>query len=249
MHLDYVIPDWPAPRHVRAYTTTRRGGVSKGSFASYNLACHVGDDTESVRANRAQLQRELALPSPPIWLQQVHSNHVIDATTARPGVIADASYTRLPDIVCAVLTADCLPILVTNQQGTEIAAIHAGWRGLTQQIIQNALTRLQTPREQLLAWLGPAIGPTRYEVGEDVRAAAITQLACATHAFTPIRPGHWSANLYLLATQVLNHHGIKQVYGGEYCTYSDNQRFFSYRRDQHTGRMASLIWIDPKLNA
>lgn len=250
MNIPLITPDWPAPPHVKAYVTTREGGVSKEPFASLNLATHVGDNPQTVIINRQWLVDALALPKEPVWLDQTHSNTVInadkvsldDAVITPP--MADAAFTQRMGTVCAALTADCLPILLCNQEGTVAGVIHAGWRGLANGIVQNMVNSLKdTPAASLMAWLGPAMGPKAYEVGLDVYKAFAGKNQLMQTAFSPLPNDKWLANLYELARLTLFQAGIKQVYGGEYCTYSDPSQFFSYRRANVTGRMATLIWL------
>lgn len=243
-NLGWLLPEWPAPPQVSACTTTRRGGVSEGSYSSLNLAEHVGDDPKHVVENRRLLAHALRLPAMPLWLQQVHGNAVVDVTVARPGCEADANYARHAGTVCAVLTADCLPILLCDSDGTRVAAVHAGWRGLLNGIIENAVRTLNIPGGKLLAWLGPAIGPLAFEVGDEVRAAFIAADPAAAAHFTPSPAGRWLADIYGLARQRLTRVRVDRVYGGHWCTVTDATRFYSYRRDGVTGRMASLIWLD-----
>lgn len=241
--LAWLAADWPAPVTIQAGTTTRQGGLSNGAYASLNLAQHVGDDPAIVLQNRARL----STPTPPCWLEQVHSNQVVELTEPlTTPLVADAAFTRQPGIVCVVMTADCLPLLVTDRAGTTVAAIHAGWRGLLNGIIENTLTAMVLPAQELLIWLGPAIGATAYEVGDEVRDSFIQQHAHSAAAFQPTRPGHWLMNIYQLARLRLQQYGVEAIYGGQECTYTDAQRFYSYRRDGVTGRMASLIWINAK---
>ena len=241
-----ILPDWPAPAHIKACTTLRTGGISKAPYASFNLAEHVGDDARHVQANRALLKNSLMLADEPTWLEQTHSTIVVTADPRHRGKEADASFTTQPKQICAVLTADCLPILVCDRQGTQIAAIHAGWRGLANGIITQTLKMLQLPPEETLVWLGPAIGPSIYELGEEVRQQFIAKRAAAVKAFIPSpNAGRWLGNLYLLAKMDFQEYGVDAIYGGNYCTYSEKDRFFSYRRDGNkTGRMASLIWME-----
>jgi YfiH family protein len=243
--VQWITPDWPAPAGVRALTTLRGGGVSAGAYAGLNLAQHVGDDVEAVRENRDRLLRAAGVPVEPCWLEQVHGTGVIDADDWQPGVQADASCSRYPDVVCAVLTADCLPVLLCARDGSAVAAIHAGWRGLAAGVIEATAAALGDGG--LIAWLGPAIGPRVFEVGAEVRAAFIAADAGAATAFHPSPAGRWLADLYLLARRRLGTVGIHEVYGGGECTYTDSVRFYSYRRDGQTGRMASLIWREPGL--
>lgn len=239
-----ITPTWQAPTQIKAFTTLRSGGVSQPPFEHLNLAMHVGDSIEHVTQNRIQLQQQWALPSEPIWLKQIHSTIALPAKPDNRNRQADATYSNEPNQVCVVLTADCLPILLCNRQGTYVAAIHAGWRGLANNIIEKTLAISYTQPHDLMAWLGPAIGPKSYEVGDAVREAFIQQNAGMTHAFTPSRPHHWLCDLYAIARIQLQQLKVTAITGGEYCTFSDTERFYSYRRDgEKTGRMASLIWI------
>ena len=238
--VEWITPDWPAPAGVRALSTLRAGGVSRGEYAALNLALHVGDDAAAVRENRDRLLRAAGVPVEPCWLEQVHGAAVIDADDWQPGVQADAAFARYPDVVCAVLTADCLPVLLCARDGGAVAAIHAGWRGLAAGVIEATVVALGA--DALMAWLGPAIGPQAFEVGEEVRAAFVAADAGAAAAFHPTTDGRWLADIYLLARRRLQRLGIADVYGGGECTRRDRARFYSYRRDGRTGRMASLIW-------
>lgn len=239
----FITPDWPAPVNVHACVTTRTGGVSRPPYASFNLAAHVGDDPEAVESNRARLRAELALPAEPAWLTQVHGDAVVDATQAGGAPQADGAFAAVPGAVCAVLTADCLPVLLCDRDGTRVAALHAGWRGLVGGVIEAGVGALDVAGGELLAWLGPAIGPDVFEVGDEVRAAFITHDPTASSAFRPYANGKFLADIYLLARQRLAGLGVTAVYGGGLCTVADRQRFYSYRRDGATGRMASLVWL------
>ena len=240
---DWIAPDWPAPARVKAFITTRSGGASHPPFGGLNLGDHVGDVPGSVAANRALLS--LYLPAEPLWLRQVHGTNVVDADAVASGVEADAAHTATQGIVCAILTADCLPVLICDRNGSQVAAVHAGWRGLSQSVIEHMIDAMRVPTEELLVFLGPAIGPTRYEVGDDVRDAFIHDDENAVTAFLPRANGKWLANLYELAQLRLRRLGVEAIYGGDCCTFDDAERFFSYRRDGQTGRMAALIWLDP----
>lgn len=240
---DWIIPDWPAPSWVRAVQTTRAGGVSAGPYASCNLAMHVEDDPAAVAENRRRLSEALRLPAEPCWLTQVHGTGIVDAGQASPGVEGDGAVSLAAGAVCVVMTADCLPVLLCDRAGTRVAAAHAGWRGLAGGVIGAAVAALGVPGNQLLAWLGPAIGPRAFEVGNEVRDAFLARDAVAEVAFTPVRD-RWHADLYRLAHQQLASLGITEISGGEWCTFEDSARFFSYRRDNRTGRMASLIWLE-----
>ncbi len=237
---DWIVPDWPAPANVKAMITTRNGGVSRGPFASFNLGLRVGDDPEAVATNRARLCG--MLPQEPKWLKQVHGATVAEADGNESPPQADASIARQPGTVCAIMIADCLPVLFTDRAGTLVAAAHGGWRGLLRGIIENTVREIGTAPDGLLAYLGPGIGPQAFEVGIDVRTAFLEQDARAESAFAPYRPGKWLADIYVLAHQALARAGVTRIYGGGFCTVSDSCRFFSYRRDRTTGRMAALIW-------
>lgn len=239
---DWIVPDWPAPAKVRALVTTRAGGVSRGPYATMNLATHVGDDAAAVAENRRRLRAHL--PDEPLWLSQVHGNGVVRAEEAGEGAEADAAFTRRAGCVCAVLTADCLPVLLCNDAGTVVCAAHAGWRGLAGGVLEAALRASNEPPARMLAWLGPAIGPRAFEVGPGVRDAFLDHSAEATTAFAPKANGKWLADLYRLATQRLNALGVSHVFGGERCTFREADSFYSYRRERNTGRMASLIWME-----
>lgn len=245
-----IEPDWPAPAWVRACSTTREGGVSSGPYASLNLGDHVGDDPGRVALNRALVRRRLDLPAEPLWLRQVHGYDLVEqgaglagAPGAAHGCEADGALTSDPGVVCAVLTADCLPVLLCDQRGTRVAAVHAGWRGLASGILERAVAAMQVRPHQLYAWLGPAIGPDAFEVGPEVRTRFVAEHQQAAEAFLPGRRGRFLADLNRLARQRLGRLGVTAVYGGVYCTYSDPNRFFSYRRDGYTGRTATLIWL------
>lgn len=243
---DWILPDWPAPAGVRAVVTTRlAAGASQAPFDAFNLGAHCGDDAAAVAANRVALERRLDLPTAPRWLRQVHGTEVREFDPAAPAgdevPPADASIARTPDVVLAVLTADCLPLLVCDDASREIAAIHAGWRGLAAGVIERCIEQLRAPRDTLLVWLGPAIGARSYEVGTEVRDAFLALSNDAADAFAPTRPGHWHCDLYALARQRLAALGVERVYGGACDTFAD-ERFYSYRRQARTGRFASLIW-------
>lgn len=243
---NWLVPDWPAAPRVRAVCTTRHGGHSAGPYSSMNPADHVGDVPAAVQANRQTLQQVLQLPASPCWLRQVHGTTVIDAaevpeTGAVP--VADAACCSQPGVVCAVLTADCLPVLLCDRAGRRVAALHAGWRGLAAGVIERTIEAMQLPGETLLAWFGPAIGPTAYQVGDEVRAVFLKHDKQAQAAFQPDPVGGWKADLYQLARQRLAERGVTAVYGGDECSFSDAERFYSYRRNGVTGRMATLIWL------
>ena len=244
---NYIKPDWPAPKNIRSYTTTRfhEKGASLPPYDNFNLATHVADDNNSVLQNRFILTSDLNLPAEPSWLKQEHTTHVIKLEKNLPynETIADASFTIDNNIVCAVLTADCLPILLTDNEGSVVAAIHAGWKGLAAGIIEATVKSLPSPAKKIMAWMGPAIGPTAFVVGDDVKREFIAYDNAATMAFTTTEVnGKWLGNIYLLGKQRLNSVGVTEIYGGELCTYSEPTKFYSFRRDGVTGRMATLIY-------
>ncbi|MBT9590709.1 MAG: peptidoglycan editing factor PgeF [Thiobacillus sp.] len=237
-----LLPTWPAPAGVFSLMTTREGGVSSPPWDSFNLGDHVGDDTAHVAENRARLRRQL--PAEPAWLKQIHGATVVEAGSAL--IEADAAFTRQAGNVCAVLTADCLPVLFCDRAGSVVAAAHAGWRGLANGVLEATVAAMQVPSGEVLAWMGAAIGPQAFEVGDDVRQAFISQHPEAAAAFVP-QPsgvaGKWLADIYQLARIRLNRVGVQEIYGGGRCTFNEADRFYSYRRDGVTGRMASLIWL------
>lgn len=242
-----IIPEWPAPKSVHAYSTTRQGGYSNPPFEYFNLHFKTGEQPEIITKNRRLLKTTLNLPSEPTWLTQPHGNLVVDA--AKPATLdADGSYYAVENSdnnpVCIVTTADCLPILLCNQAGTEIAALHAGWRSLAEGIIENGLAKFNSTPNEILAWLGPAISQKHFAVGTEVRDKFIEHDPNAATAFKPTAVNKWLADLYQLAQQRLAARGITKIYGGNFCTYTDKNRFYSYRRNNQTGRMASLIWIE-----
>ena len=239
-------PDWPLPPSVSALSTTRKTGYSLAPFDQFNLATHVDDDVDSVQKNRQLLIDQAALTEPPRWLTQTHSNNVIHTKDWHTDIEADACFTDQPNQVCVVMTADCLPLLVCNSQGTEVAAIHAGWRGLANNIIGETVKKFSGDTAELLVWLGPAIGPKAFEVGEDVFNVFTEQNQQAKSAFSPIKNNHYLADIYQLAKQQLIALGIKHIFGGDRCTFNEESAFFSYRRDGQTGRMASMIWLNKK---
>lgn len=247
-----LIPDWPAPEKVVALSTTRLGGHSKKPYHDFNLASHVGDDTDTVARNRGQLQSCLDSDIGLQWLQQVHGDHVVTANRVRSEPpVADAIFTRVPGIACCVATADCLPVLFASADGREIAAAHAGWRGLAAGILERTIDKFSNLPDNLLAWMGPAIGPCHFEVGGEVKdrflcGETIADQQSILNCFTPgAGPDKWMADLYQLARLRLKNMGIKQIFGGEFCTYCDASRFYSHRRGNPTGRMVSLIYINP----
>lgn len=242
LELNFIIPDWPAPSRIHALSTTRGGGVSLPPYDSLNLGDHVGDDPGAVAENRRRLVNALSLPSEPRWLSQVHGTCAADAAQVSTPCEADASHTDRPGVVCAVLTADCLPVLLCSRDGKHVAAVHAGWRGLLNGVIEGTIEAMAS-ESALIAWLGPAIGPQAFEVGEEVRQAFLAVDEAAKKAFVRSPAGRWLADIYALARLRLQRADVSEVYGGDHCTYSESERFFSYRRDGRTGRMASLIWI------
>lgn len=238
---DWIHPDWPAPPRVQSFVTTRNGGASRGPFASFNLGLRCDDDLTAVQKNRAQLTG--LLPQAPRWLHQVHGPRVVDADTLDGETDADASVARRPGTVCAIMIADCMPVLLCDDSGSVVAGAHAGWRGLSSGVVENTVAAMNTDPARLLAWLGPAIGPAAFEVGDDVREAFLAADANAAAAFQPYRAGKWLADIFMLGRQRLAACGVTRVYGGGDCTVADSQRFYSYRRDKVTGRMAAFIWL------
>ncbi|NOQ94205.1 MAG: peptidoglycan editing factor PgeF [Methylophaga sp.] len=241
-----IYPDWPAPESIKAISTTRQGGFSLPPYNELNLGDHVGDNAETVGKNRDSLILQASLPEAPRWLKQVHGTTVSFASSWQQGDEADAIISSHPNQVCAIMTADCLPILLCNQAGDQVAAIHAGWRSLAAGIIEKTVSHFDCPTHEIMAWLGPAIGPSQFEVGNDVFHAFTSHSSDAAIALQQIDPKHYLADIYLLAKQRLNDLDIHAIYGGERCTVSEPAHFFSYRRDGITGRMASMIWIAPK---
>jgi YfiH family protein len=240
---DWIVPEWPAPPTVFALVTTRSGGVSEGPYASLNLGFGSGDDAAAVEENRRRL-REI-LPQEPRWLKQVHGAHVVEAEAAHGRPEADAAVATTAGAVCGVLVADCLPVLFCDTRHGTVAAAHAGWRGLASGVIESTVTAMRergTQPPDIIAYLGPGIGPDAFEVGEDVRDAYVGRDAGTAGAFAARANGKWLADLPSLARRALARCGIHAVYGGNLCTYSDPHRFFSYRRDKVTGRMAALVW-------
>lgn len=241
--MNWIKPDWQLPEGLHAAVTLRSGGVSQGLYASLNPASHVNDAADAVLTNRAMIKQMLALPAEPVWLQQVHGVDVVKADQVTDLPEADASFTDQSGVVCAVLTADCLPVLFCGDQGAVIGAAHAGWRGLQVGVIEQTIAAMNC--RDLQVWLGPAIGPAHFEVGDEVREAFVSQNPDTSVAFSATQAGKWLADIYQLARIRLANLGVEQVYGGGLCTVSDAQRFYSYRRDgAATGRMASLIWRD-----
>jgi YfiH family protein len=242
----FIIPDWEAPATVRALVTTRTGGVSVGPYASMNLGDHVGDAVLAVNENRRILAHLADLPSKPAWLRQVHGIDCVEYEAAAATLLdADAIVARAAGQVCAIMTADCLPVLFCARDGSVVAAAHAGWRGLLNGVLEATLGKMALPAAEVLAWLGPAIGPAAFEVGDEVRSAFVTQNALAAAAFLPAKEvGKWLCDIYQLARLRLAAAGVLHVSGGGLCTCTDVDRFYSYRRDKVSGRMASLIWVE-----
>lgn len=241
-HPDWIVPDWPVAPRVKALITTRAGGLSHGPYASFNLGAQVGDDPDAVSHNRERLRA--VLPGDPLWLHQVHGNDVVDAAAVSGIPTADAAFTRVRHIVCAVQTADCMPVLLAARDGSVVGVAHAGWRGMASGVIEAALQAMGVAPDQVLAYLGPAIGPNAFEVGEDVLRAFTAQDGGAQTAFKAKAEGKYHADLYALARRRLEQIGVRDIHGGGFCTCEESGRFYSYRRDKRTGRMASLIWID-----
>jgi polyphenol oxidase len=239
----FLVPQWPVPANVRAAFTLRGGGDSAAPFATLNLGTHVGDAPAAVARNRRRVSDALGLPAEPSWLAQVHGTHVVEPDDVAAGrVSADAIVVRARGPVAAVQVADCLPVLFASRDGTVVAAAHAGWRGLAAGVLEATVQRCAVPPGQLLAWLGPAIGPAHFEVGTEVRDAFVARAARAAGAFVPNAQGRWQCDLAHLARQRLQDAGVNAVFGAALCTYADRTRFFSYRRDGQCGRMAALIW-------
>lgn len=258
-----IVPDWPAPARVHAASTQRAGGVSRGPYASLNLSTAVGDDATIVSRNRRILAEFLDLPAEPLWLRQVHGTRVLDldggdlpaatrrtdrtfpgASTSTPLPAADGAVTSRPGLPCAVLTADCLPVLLCDTSGSCVGVAHAGWRGLAGGVLESAVSRMSVAASRLLAWVGPGIGPGAYEVGGEVLAQFAATDPNAARCFSPNPNGRWQADLYGLARQRLRAAGVEAVYGGGWCTHTEPELFFSHRREAPCGRMATVIWLD-----
>jgi polyphenol oxidase len=240
----WLEPDWPSPPRVRALSTWRSGGTSLAPFASLNLGDHVGDSAAAVALNRARLIAAAALPAEPVWLRQVHGADVADLDAGVPAGAVDAALTREAGRVCAILTADCLPVLFATESGTAVAAAHAGWRGLAAGVLEATVTALAAAPQSLLAWIGPGIGAAHYEVGAEVRAELMRGDITAEAAFAENSRGRYMADLALLTRRRLQKLGLVRIYGGSDCTYADAERYFSHRRDGRTGRQATLIWLE-----
>ncbi|MCK5191913.1 MAG: peptidoglycan editing factor PgeF [Methylococcales bacterium] len=235
----WLAADWPAPENIKAGTTLRSGGISSGKYCSLNLAMHVGDNPRNVIDNRKRIKSLLELPAEPMWLQQTHGSRVVRAECA-DNLEADASFSNKKNIICAIMTADCLPLLLCSQDGGYVAAVHGGWRGLLAGVIENTVNAMQ--QRDLLAWMGPAIGPKCFEVGAEVCDTFIHKRAEYSSAFSKLENSKWFADIYRIARITLMANGITRIYGGEYCTVTDQSRFYSYRREGETGRMTTLIW-------
>ena len=239
---NFIFPEWPAPANIRSIITTRKGGVSKDHFESFNIAQHVEDNVRAVENNRTILRR--LLPNEPTWLRQVHGNKVIHANLDTPqNMEADAAVTKTPGVVLAIQTADCLPVLFSDRKGTIVGACHAGWRGLCNGVVEHTMVEMQCSPQDIIVYLGPAIGPKKFEVGAEVREAFIGKHTKTASAFVQISDDKWLADIYSLARIRLSIAGVTEIYGGNFCTFSDHERFYSYRRHKQTGRMASLIWL------
>ena len=241
--MDLIVPNWPAAKQIKAFASTRCDGFSTGVYQGLNLGTHVGDELAKVEQNRQWLTEQANMPSAPVWLNQTHSTVVeeVDAPTSQV-LNADGVFTSTTNVVCSAMTADCLPVLLTNVQGTQVAAVHAGWRGLASGIVENAVEKFDG---EVMAWIGPAIGAQVFEVGKDVVDAFVSIEAKAMAAFTPRKQeGKWLADMNQLVTQRLQRAGVNQVYYSELCTFEDAERFYSYRRDGVTGRQATFIWIE-----
>ena len=245
--LQIITPNWPRPlKRIQAFSTTRIDGFSNYPFDSFNLGRHVGDEEAKVQANRALLRQRYQLPTEPLWLQQTHSNQAVQADQMNGIPNADAAFTTTANTICTVLSADCVPILITNQYETEVAAIHAGWRGMVQGIIESTLHAMSSHTKQLFAWIGPAISASAYLVKSDVKDTLIKAIAQSDQAIKPAQKGSWLVDLPLIATLKLKEAGVRHVSDSGYCTSRNKKLFYSYRRDGTTGRMATLIWIaDP----
>ena len=243
MKIEYITANWPAPKNIFCITSSRVGGVSKNEYSSLNLGGHVKDEEINVDQNRKLLKKDLKLTNDPIWLEQVHGSTVVELKKSTPkNITADAAYTQHESIVCTVLTADCLPVAFCDQKGNHIAVAHGGWRGLVSGVLENTLHKFPIAHKEIMCWLGPAIGPNKFEVGKEVVEQFLTKDAKHINAFQDQQNGKYLANIYQLAKNILAKEGVTKVYGGVHCTYSESDKFYSYRRDSETGRMATLIW-------
>lgn len=242
--INWIKPDWDVPDTIGCVSTTRVGGVSKGCYAGLNLSDNVGDDDKHVGKNRKLVFDEMQLPAEPTWLNQQHGNNVVNLSDASlKNNLADASYSIDEKSVCAVLTADCLPVLFCDSKASCVAAAHAGWRGLYKGVLENTLEVLPTPQDKLKCWLGPAIGAHKFEVGSEVRQLFLKKYQIHENAFKSIAEDKFLADIYQIARNILIQNGVERIFGGRFCTYSDSEQFYSYRRDGITGRMATLIWF------
>lgn len=243
MTLEFITPNWSAPTNIKCVTTTRKGGFSINEYRSLNLGGHVKDSIDLVNQNRQLLQQQLQLPREPVWLNQVHGAKVLELNNSIKFQTADAAFANESGVVCAVLTADCLPVVFCDQQGQYIAVAHAGWRGLVNGVLENTLQTIPVANEELLCWLGPAIGPKAFEVGKEVVDDFINKDGMHENAFQNRNNEKYLANIYQLAKNVLTKNGVLKIYGGDHCTYTESEKFYSYRRDGETGRMATLVWM------
>jgi len=244
MSIRWITPQWPAPANVKALATLRSGGVSVGPYASLNLATHVGDRRENVDRNRALLRDAARLPSEPVWLEQVHGVAVWDAAcaSAEPPV-ADAAIARVPNCICTIMTADCLPVVFCDLDGGAVGAAHAGWRGLAGGVLEATVEAMESVPSRVIAWLGPAIEHSAFEVGEEVREQFLSRSAAHEPAFVRNERNRWQADIYRLARIELVRLGLAGVYGGDFNVFGESERFFSYRREKQTGRMATMVWL------
>jgi YfiH family protein len=241
--IEIIEAKWNSPSRVKALCTTRRGGFSQPPYDSLNLATHVGDDDQTVLQNRELLRNSLHLPAEPCWLEQTHSTRVVNLESDSSR-LADAAITREADTIAIVMTADCLPILLCNRSGTEVAVIHAGWRGLVDGVIESAVNGMNSPADQILAWIGPGISQQCFEVGSEVRDLFIAKNNDDESYFVANRPAHWLCDLYGLATAAMTRLEVAEISRTSNCSFSEDSHYFSYRRNAITGRMASMIWID-----
>ncbi|MFA0693588.1 peptidoglycan editing factor PgeF [Vibrio sp. 10N.222.49.C9] len=246
--MSMIIPNWNAPKNVKAFASTRFDGFSTGAYQGLNLGTHVGDDASLVENNRAWLKQHANMPAAPVWLHQTHSTDVVTVLHPTADILdADGAFTTAKDVVCSAMTADCLPVILTDTKGTQVAAVHAGWRGLAGGILENAVAKFSNlgSENKIIAWLGPAIGKQAFEVGDDVLEAFVSFDSQAKLAFeAKAEPGKWLANMYQLATQRLNKVGVTSVTDSNLCTFADADAFYSYRRDGITGRQATFIWLE-----
>jgi YfiH family protein len=247
MKLEYITPNWPVPKNIQCVTTTRSGGCSPQKYYSLNLGGHIKDDPKHVEENRNLIKKDLQLPSDPMWLDQVHGSSVLSLDENPSNNTADAAYTNKAGVVCAVLTADCLPVTFCDRAGVHIAIAHAGWRGLVNGVLENTLQSIPVANEKIMCWLGPAIGPKKFEVGEEVVEQFVTIDEMHKNAFFEQINKKYLADIYQLARNVLTKHNVQDVYSNDHCTFRERKKFYSYRRDGETGRMATLIWKNTDL--